>query len=86
MFELIFHPYALDEIRALEKPIKAKALTAFDKLEAKGNRLRYPDTAIIREGLFELRAGKKDITRTFFAFAKGKKFISCVQLWTSSPP
>ncbi|MCT8342418.1 MULTISPECIES: type II toxin-antitoxin system RelE/ParE family toxin [Photorhabdus] len=73
MFELIFHPDALDEIRALDKPMKAKVLTALDKLEAKGNALRYPNTDIIREGLFELRAGKKDITRTFFAFAKGKK-------------
>lgn len=27
----------------------------------------------IQDGLFELRVGKKDITRTFFAFAKGKK-------------
>ncbi|WP_439153495.1 type II toxin-antitoxin system RelE/ParE family toxin [Xenorhabdus santafensis] len=42
-------------------------------LEAQGNQLHYPHTDIIQDGLFELRAGKKDITRTFFAFAKGKK-------------
>ncbi len=46
MFELVFHPDVLDEIRALDKPMKAKALAALDKLETKGNALRYPDTDI----------------------------------------
>lgn len=32
-----------------------------------------PHTRPIQSGLFELRAGGKDITRTFFAFAIGKK-------------
>ena len=73
MFELIFHPEAYEEIMALDDTMKGKALVALDKLESKGNELRPPHTDIIQEGLFELRAGKKDITRTFFAFAKGKK-------------
>lgn len=73
MFKLIFHPAAEHEIYALDAVMQAKALAALDKLEAKGNELRYPHTAIIQDGLFELRVGKKDITRTFFAFAKGKK-------------
>lgn len=44
-----------------------------EKLEAKGPELRYPDTGIIQDGLFELRVGRKDISRTFFAYAKGRK-------------
>ncbi|HBZ8014917.1 TPA: type II toxin-antitoxin system RelE/ParE family toxin [Klebsiella pneumoniae] len=73
MFELIFHPEAQQELYELDSVMHGKALTALDKLESQGNELRYPHTDIIQEGLFELRAGKKDITRTFFAFAKGRK-------------
>ena len=57
MFELLFHPEAFAEIEALSPIMRAKALNA----RAMGN------------GLFELRAGNKDISRTFFAFAIGKK-------------
>lgn len=73
MFELIFHPEAEREILALESTLQGKVLAALDRLEMRGNELRWPHTDVIRDGLFELRAGKKDITRTFFAFAKGKK-------------
>lgn len=73
MFELIFHPEAQQEILDLDSAMQGKAFAALDKLESQGNQLRYPHTDIIQDGLFELRAGKKDITRTFFAFAKGKK-------------
>ncbi len=73
MFELIFHPEAEQELLTLDRAMQGKALAALDKLESKGNQLRPPHTDIIQDGLFELRAGKKDITRTFFAFAKGKK-------------
>ncbi|MFC0180144.1 MULTISPECIES: type II toxin-antitoxin system RelE/ParE family toxin [Thorsellia] len=73
MFELIFHPEAEEEILSLESKMQAKALAALDKLEVQGNHLRYPDTDTIQDGLFELRVGKKDITRTFFAFAKEKR-------------
>lgn len=73
MFELQFHPEAVAEITALEPVMKAKLLAKLDKLELLGNQLRYPDTDIIRDGLFELRVGKQNITRTFFAFAVGRK-------------
>lgn len=73
MFELIFHDEAANEIHALDEIMQGKVYVALDKLEARGNQLRPPDTKNIQEGLFELRAGKKDITRTFFAFAKGRK-------------
>lgn len=73
MFELIFHPEAEVEILALDSAMQSKTYAALDRLEAKGNLLREPHSKPVRDGLFELTAGKKDITRTFFAFAKGKK-------------
>lgn len=73
MFELLFHPDTFAELEELTPQIKAKALNALDKLEAQGNQLRFPHTRPIRDGLFELRAGSKDISRTFFAFAIGRK-------------
>ncbi|EBO3000875.1 type II toxin-antitoxin system RelE/ParE family toxin [Salmonella enterica subsp. enterica serovar Agona] len=73
MYELIFHPDAESEIYELEPVMQAKALKGLEKLEAKGPELRYPDTDIIDGGLFELRVGRKDITRTFFAYAKGRR-------------
>lgn len=73
MFELLFHPEAFAELEGLNEVMKAKLLTKLDKLETLGNELRFPDTRPIQDGLFELRVGKKDITRTFFAFAIGRK-------------
>lgn len=73
MYELIFHPEAESEIYQLEPAMQAKALKGLEKLEARGPELGYPDTDIIRDGLFELRVGRKDITRTFFAYAQGRK-------------
>ncbi|MFZ3621056.1 type II toxin-antitoxin system RelE/ParE family toxin [Leclercia barmai] len=73
MYELIFHPEAESEIYDLEPVMQAKALKGLEKLEAKGHELRYPDTDTIGGGLFELRVGRKDLTRTFFAYAKGRK-------------
>lgn len=75
MFELIFHPEAEQELLELGSAMQGKAFAALDKLETQGNQLRFPHTDIIQDGLFELRAGKKDITRTFFAFAKGKRIF-----------
>lgn len=73
MFELIFHPEAQQEVLDLDIAMQGKVLAGLDKLELQGHQLRYPHTNIVRDGLFELRVGKKNITRTFFAFAKGKK-------------
>lgn len=73
MFELLFHPDAFQEIEALSPQIKAKVLNGLDKLELQGNELRFPHTRPIREGLFELRVGGKNISRTFFAFNVGSK-------------
>ncbi|MBO1272865.1 type II toxin-antitoxin system RelE/ParE family toxin [Shewanella sp. 4t3-1-2LB] len=89
MFELIFHPEAEAEILALASNMQGKALRALSKLEAEGHQLRFPDTKLIRDGLFELRAGGKDITRTFFAFSKGKKIYilrTFVKKTTKTPP
>lgn len=73
MYDLEFHPDAEDEIYELEPEMVAKAIKQLEKLAAKGPELRYPDTDKVEDGLFELRAGKKDITRTFFAYARGRK-------------
>ena len=73
MFELLFHPEAFAEIEALSPIMRAKALNALDKLETLGSELRFPHTRAMGNGLFELRAGNKDISRTFFAFSMGKK-------------
>ena len=73
MFELLFHPEAFAEIEALSPIMRAKALNALGKLETLGSELRFPHTRAMGNGLFELRAGNKDISRTFFAFAMGKK-------------
>ncbi|EAA0559104.1 type II toxin-antitoxin system RelE/ParE family toxin [Salmonella enterica] len=73
MFTLIFHPDADEEIQELDDRMRGKAILALELLSAQGNQLRYPHTEPLRNGLIELRAGSKDITRTIFAFAKGKK-------------
>ena len=66
MFELLYHPEAFAEIKALSPKMRAKALNALDKLETLGSELRFPHTRAMGNGLFELRAGNKDISRTFF--------------------
>lgn len=73
MFELIYHPDAHMEIQMLDTCMRGKTLLALDRLECYGNTLRYPATEILRNGLLELRTGNKDITRTLFTFAKGKR-------------
>jgi len=73
LFELIFHPEARKEVLSLDNDMQGKVIYALEKLEAQGNSMRYPHTTVIRNGLFELRVGKKNIARTFFAFVKGKK-------------
>ncbi len=73
MFELLFHPEADKEIQELSPLMKAKVFNALDKLEQQGSALRFPHSRLIGDGLFELRAGNRDISRTFFAFAVGKK-------------
>lgn len=74
MFELIFHPEAKQELLELDSAMQGKAFAALDKLETQGNQLRFPHTDIIQDGLFELRAGKKDITRTFLLSLKAKEY------------
>lgn len=73
MFTLIFHPDADEEIQELDEAMRGKAILALTRLSAQGNQLRYPHTEPLRDGLIELRAGGKDITRTIFAFSRGKK-------------
>lgn len=89
MFELLFHPEVMREIEAFSPLLKAKTLNAFDKLETQGNALRYPHSRPIGNGLFELRAGNKDISRTFFAFAINRKIYilrAFVKKTAKTPP
>jgi len=72
MFKLIFHPEVLKEVSVLEKDLQAKVIRSFEKLEIQGDSLRFPYSSQVREGLFELRVGKKNIARTFFAFEVNK--------------
>jgi len=73
VFELVFHDEAEAEILALDKVMQSKTLNALDLLRDRGSQLRYPHSRPIHDGLFELRVGNKDITRTFFAFAKERR-------------
>jgi len=72
MFKLIFHPEVLKEVSSLEESLQAKVITSFEKLKTQGNSLRFPHSSQIKEGLFELRVGKKNIARVFFAFEINK--------------
>lgn len=74
MFSLKFHPEAVAEIKALNQPLQAQVTKALMRLEAEGNRLRMPHTKPIQGEVFELRAGGKNITRSFLLMPKGKKF------------
>jgi len=73
VFELVFHSEVMTDVRSLEKTLQAKVVLSFDKLREQGNKLRYPHTRLISNGLFELRVGSKDIARTFFVFSKGNR-------------
>ena len=75
MFELIFHPSAVEELYALDPVMQAKLLRGLEKLEREGFRLRYPDSRALSRGLYELRVGGKDIARTFFAYAAGQRIF-----------
>lgn len=65
--------------------MQAKALKGLEKLEAQGPCLRYPHTVAVTEKLFELRVGAKDISRTLFAFAAGRK-IYILRTWVKKTP
>lgn len=85
MFEIIFHPAAEHEVYKLDPVMQAKALKGLEKLEAQGPYLRYPHTVAVTEKLFELRVGAKDISRTLFAFAAGRR-IYILRTWIKKTP
>ncbi|GFN45946.1 type II toxin-antitoxin system RelE/ParE family toxin [Candidatus Regiella insecticola] len=73
MFELIYHPEVVQELENLPAPLKGKTAYLLDRLEKEGNRLRYPLSDSLRDGLFELRVGGGDIARIIYTFAKGRR-------------
>lgn len=72
MFELLYHPEAAQEVKALPDVLRGKMARLLVQLSERGNELRYPLTRSIKNGLFELRASGTDIARTLFVFQQGK--------------
>ncbi len=75
MYELLFHPEAESEIYDLEPIMQAKVLKGLEKLEAKGPELRYPDTGIIQDGLFELRGNDSNLLIVFYVQIMPDDFV-----------
>ncbi|MEA5142341.1 MAG: type II toxin-antitoxin system RelE/ParE family toxin [Oscillibacter sp.] len=82
MFEVEFYRKsdgsapAKDFIDTLDTKMKAKMLRLIDMLEQNGNDLREPYSAILGNGIFELRAKQgSNITRVLYFFVVGKKII-----------
>jgi phage-related protein len=73
MFELLYHPEAAQEVKALPDVLRGKMARLLVQLSERGNELRYPLSRPIKNGLFELRASGTDIARTLFVFQQGKK-------------
>ncbi|TCL06577.1 type II toxin-antitoxin system RelE/ParE family toxin [Sodalis ligni] len=75
MFDLFYHPEAVQEIAELPDTLRGKMARLLELLEQRGNNLRFPHTKPIEDGLFELRASGADIARTFFVFQHGKRIF-----------
>ncbi|CQJ65966.1 Phage-related protein [Yersinia intermedia] len=75
MFELLYHPMAVQEVEDLPDILRGKMARLLDQLECRGNDLRFPLTRPIKSGLFELRASGADIARTLFVFQQGKRIF-----------
>ncbi|CNH69867.1 type II toxin-antitoxin system RelE/ParE family toxin [Yersinia pekkanenii] len=73
MFELLYHPEAVQEVEGLPDILRGKMARLLDQLECRGNGLRFPLTRPIKDGLFELRASGADIARTLFVYQQGKR-------------
>jgi|GEM_PF-819829 len=85
MFNLIFHQKVLIEVSELTAELQAKAVIAFERLEAEGYKLRFPYTSAVRDELFEFRFGNKNIARAFFAFAQSNN-IYILRAFTKKTP
>ena len=83
MFEIRFFELgngakpALDFILKMkDEKLKAKVFRSLKLLETFGNQLGEPDTALLSDGIFELRTKhSSNIVRTLYFFHKGKVII-----------
>lgn len=80
MFERIFHPEAEQELLELSSAMQGKAFAALAKLETQGNQLRFPQTDILQNCLYESRAEKKTLPVLFLLSLKTKKYSFSVYL------
>lgn len=62
---------ALDFLEGLKTKQRVKAEYRIDMLRSEGNKLRYPHSDLVREGIFELRwEVNTDIFRIMYFFSK----------------
>ncbi|MBC8953018.1 type II toxin-antitoxin system RelE/ParE family toxin [Xenorhabdus sp. PB62.4] len=73
MFNVITHPDALLELKQLPDELRGRMFKLIERLRTNGNQLKMPHSRVIGGGLFELRIGDKNITRTLYAFEIGQK-------------
>ena len=68
---------ALDFILSIkDQKLQAKVFRSLKLLESYGNRLGEPNSASLREGIYELRTkNSSNIVRTLYFFEKGKVII-----------
>ncbi len=69
---------ARDFIKSLSPRLQAKASLVIDILEEFGPAIRRPHSALLRNGIFELRVslGKDEARILFFFFHKGKAVLT----------
>jgi len=67
---------AKEFIQSLEIKMRAKIIRTIELLEKNGNLLREPESKLIEDGIFELRAKVgSDISRVMYFFTDGQKAI-----------
>lgn len=88
MFELFYHPEAVQEVADLPEVLRGKMTRLLDQLEERGNTLRFPLTRPIKSGLFELRASGTNIARTLFVYQQGQQIyiLRCFVKKTEKTP
>lgn len=73
MFTVIFHDEVESELTDLPPLLQAKMVKQLKKLKHNPQQLREPDTKLIGDGLFEIRAKAGDIARGLWVYRAGKK-------------
>ena len=67
---------AVDFLRSLNDKMRAKMVRTIDLLEEHGNKLRAPESKMLEDGIFELRATSSgNITRVLYFFYLGNTAI-----------